>query len=95
MADPKVKLPEPDTQSLAMSGRSVDYCNGYEKGWESACEATAAQVEAAVLAERERCALVCETHGGPVKWGSENCDRYHIQAEWARVLAAVIRAGGA
>jgi hypothetical protein len=28
-------LPEPDTISLAMSGRSVDYINGYERGFES------------------------------------------------------------
>lgn len=31
-----VNKQKPDTASLAMSGRSVDYINGYEAGWEAA-----------------------------------------------------------
>lgn len=49
-------LPEPDTASLAYSGHSVDYINGYERGYESAADQ---------LRERDRqivemCAIVCE-----------------------------------
>jgi hypothetical protein len=50
------ELPPPDTASMAYSGRSVDYINGYEAGYEAAAD----QVRAAILAERERCAGVCE-----------------------------------
>jgi hypothetical protein len=57
----EVELPEPDTSGLAWSGRSVDYINGYEAGYEAAAE----KVRAAVLAERERCAKVCEEKGIP------------------------------
>ncbi|MBH2008331.1 MAG: hypothetical protein I8H71_01390 [Xanthomonadaceae bacterium] len=34
--------PETDTQSLAMSGRSVEYINGYERGFESGVDAARA-----------------------------------------------------
>lgn len=57
------------------------------------CEAlfTEAQLEAAVEAALEEAAKLCETYGGPAKWGSENSDRYHIQDEWGRTLARVVR----
>lgn len=34
----KIELPPPDTASLALSGRSVDYINGYEAGYERASD---------------------------------------------------------
>ncbi len=51
-------LPEPDTRSLALSGRCVDYITGYEHGYESAAEDmrdyARAYALACVEAERER-----------------------------------------
>jgi hypothetical protein len=55
-----VKLPEPDTASLAYSGRSTDYINGYEAGYEAAASQLRQAVQEAVEAERRRCAELCE-----------------------------------
>ena len=49
-------------------------------------------LDAAVAAERERCAKVADEHARRnYPWGSENTDRYHAQADWAERIAAVIR----
>jgi hypothetical protein len=56
----EVTLPEPDTVSLAYSGRSPDYINGYEAGYEKAADQLREYARQAVLMERERCAKVCE-----------------------------------
>jgi hypothetical protein len=51
------ELPEPDTRSLAYSGRDVEYIEGYESGFESALESMrsygTACFEAGVKAGRE------------------------------------------
>lgn len=52
----EIELPQPDTASLARSGRSVDYIDGYEAGYEAAAE----QVRQAVMAERARCATLAD-----------------------------------
>lgn len=57
-------LPELDTRSFAYSGRSVDYINGYEAGYESAAEQMRSYGELCARlareAERERAAKVAE-----------------------------------
>ena len=40
----------------------------------------------------ERCAKIADEHARrDYPWGSENTDRYHAQADWAKRIAAVIR----
>jgi hypothetical protein len=56
------ELPEPDTRSLAYSGRDVEYIEGYESGFESALESMrsygTACFEAGVKAGREAAAAM-------------------------------------
>ena len=53
------------------------------------------QLEAAVAAEREACAKVCDAKAKRnFNWGSENADKYHAQADWAENIAVAIRARG-
>lgn len=70
------KLPEADTASLAYSGRSVDYINGYESGRESSADQMRAYglacYRAGVEAERERCFQIAieksaDAHEAPFK----------------------------
>lgn len=80
-----IKLPEPDTASLAMSGLSVDYINGYERGYEDAAE----QVRQAVMLERERCARVCEELASLISGPHESDGHYALLMN----CAASIRRG--
>ena len=80
-------LPEVDTASMAWDGRSVDYINGYENGFESAQEKMQDYALLAVAQERERNAKLCdaiyiEEQGEPVCYG------------FAKECAAAIRAQG-
>lgn len=51
-----------------------------------------AALDAAVAAERERCAKIADAHARrDYPWGSENTDRYHAQADWAERIAVAIR----
>jgi hypothetical protein len=53
-----------------------------------------AAIDAAVLAERERCAKVADEHAKrSFNWASENAETYHAQSTWAERIAAAIREG--
>lgn len=78
----EIELPAPDTSSLAYSGLSVDYINGYERGYEAAADL----VRQVVLLERERCAKVCEEKRFD-KWAVETMGDLRDE------LAAAIRKG--
>lgn len=81
MNAPKLpELPEPDTRSLAYSGRDVEYIEGYESGFESALESMrsygTACFEAGVRQERERALDLYEI----TEFQGHGCSMYYIVA---------------